>query len=66
MNPSIVRCEDGSILIEWINDRSRFGISVELLPEETGWYFVAEDGMTQGTLPLHLANALQGVRKGIP
>lgn len=69
MNPSIIRCEDGSILIEWIlanNGRSRFGISVEPLLEETSWYFIAEDGTLQGAVVPSLLAGVLNFLQNIP
>ncbi len=54
MKPVFIKCEDGSILIEWIHKNCRFGITLESNREESGWYFVSNDliGITEsGELP---------------
>lgn len=33
--------EDGSRLVEWIEDGKRVGITKEVDPSESGWYFVS-------------------------
>ena len=33
--------DDGSVLIEWTFDDFRIGFSIELNPEESGWYLVS-------------------------
>ncbi|MDC3962653.1 hypothetical protein [Polyangium jinanense] len=34
---------DGALLIEWIFPGRRIGLTIDLNPDETGWYYVASD-----------------------
>ena len=39
--PYIVKCDDGSLLMEWIGEDWRFVLSVENVPElESSWHLV--------------------------
>lgn len=40
--PKAIKCLDGSTLIEWITKNCRFGISLEVEPSESSWYFVSK------------------------
>ena len=40
-NPLVTRCEDGSILLEWLFKDWRIGISIEKNRAESSWYIVA-------------------------
>ena len=48
MKPSVYHCEDGSILIEWIDKDKRFFISFEQDPAESSWGFVSKAGDFEG------------------
>lgn len=58
MKPHIVFPEDGSVLIEWIEEGRRFGISLEPNIEESGWYYVSKGEMEFGSLPEKLIDWL--------
>lgn len=59
MKAYVFHPDDGSTLYEWIDKDFRFGISVEIDPVETGWYFVHRDGtMESGKLPDELLRRL--------
>lgn len=42
--PNIVELEDGGILIEWVKETKRFGITIERNISDSGWYFVSKEG----------------------
>jgi hypothetical protein len=46
--PKAIKCADGSNLIEWITKDCRFGISLELEPSESSWYFVSKCHKSMG------------------
>lgn len=41
--PCVVKCEDGSTLIEFIDKDWRFGIVIDKNRKESSWYFVDKD-----------------------
>jgi hypothetical protein len=47
MKPIIQLLDDGSILVEWIRQGERFGISLEKNPIESGWYHVSTNGVNE-------------------
>lgn len=58
-NPHVVKCEDGSILIEWIFEGARFFISLESNPAESGWGYVTMEIAECGELPEILSTAAE-------
>lgn len=42
MKPYISHWEDGSVLIEWVSEEQRFGLSLDA--SESSWYYVDKDG----------------------
>jgi hypothetical protein len=42
--PLVHRCEDGSILFEWLEREWRFVISIEKYFSESSWYLVTRKG----------------------
>jgi hypothetical protein len=44
MKPCVVKCEDGSTLIEFISKEWRFGICIEKERKESSWYLVTKKG----------------------
>jgi len=59
MKPYVIRLGDGSLLIEWISKRARFGISLEPDIADSGWYYVNKDGSADiGRLPFTLLEYL--------
>jgi hypothetical protein len=44
----IARPDDGSILVEWINPRWRFGVSLEPAVCGSSWFFVSKAGSLLG------------------
>ena len=43
MKPYYTKLEDGSAIVEWVSPDVRFGINIELNPEESGWFYVTKD-----------------------
>lgn len=46
MKPCVVKCEDGSTLIEFIDKEWRFGIVIEKNRKESSWHLVDKKRMT--------------------
>lgn len=60
MKAYVIHCDDGSILYEWVGNHRRFGIAIELKPEDSGWYFIDKDGTIEGgELPKELLDLLK-------
>jgi len=60
MKPHVVKPDDGSTLIEWVDAGRRFGLSLERLITKSSWYYVHKDGKTEGdALPLFVIEALR-------
>jgi hypothetical protein len=56
--------QDGSILLEWIADDRRVGITIEIDPKESAWYYVCRDGtLEHGSLPAELLDIIEKARK---
>jgi hypothetical protein len=53
MKPYVTHSEDGAINYEWIDDKFRFGICIDVKPEESSWFFISKDGSIReyGLLP---------------
>ena len=60
MKPYYTKLEDGSAIVEWVSPDVRFGINIELNPEESGWFFVTKDFSKNesGLLPPELQRLL--------
>jgi hypothetical protein len=57
--PTIVEFTDGSIVIEFIKNHKRFGISIETEGDESGWYYVTREESTGTMLPPDMIEALK-------
>ena len=44
MKPFAVHLDDGSLLIEWISNTARFGLSLEPALSESSWFYVSKNG----------------------
>ena len=44
MKPFAVHLDDGSLLIEWISNTARFGLSLEPVLSESSWFYVSKNG----------------------
>ena len=64
MSLHITRCEDGSVLLEYIKPGERLGLSFEPKPEESSWYWVfkGKDGVDgdSGCLTKEQIDTLKG------
>lgn len=59
MKAYVFHPDDGSTLYEWVDKDFRFGISVEKILPESGWYFVQRNGVLySGELPEELLRCL--------
>ena len=49
-NVHITSGEDGSVMVEFVNDYARFGICIENKPEESSWYYTDKSYNTAGEM----------------
>ncbi len=62
--PHIVKCEDGSILCEWIDKNWRMGISIEPTLEDSSWYFIQKRPLVShyGAIPIELIKIIKDIK----
>ena len=56
-DPKVTKCDDDSILLEWIGENARFGLVIDVEPEFSSWFYVHkydEFGGAYGDLPAHI------------
>ena len=54
----IYKCDDGSVLIELYRDGGRIGFTLEVKPEDSGWYVVHNDAALPNTWGTYSADEL--------
>lgn len=63
-NPHITKCEDGSILIEWVFKNARFYFALEYNAAESSWGYVSIGNdmiLENGLLPQAMQQSLSNL-----
>lgn len=69
MKIHLAKLDDGSVLIEWLDVNKRFGFNIEPNKKDSGWFFVARGGISEGDyLPDWFVEAidLEKLRNAMP
>jgi hypothetical protein len=63
MKPHVALVDENTcVLIEWIGDRVRFGVTIEQDVSESGWFYVSDDEVECGPLTSEIVDWLRGLR----